>query len=113
MDGAGYVAAALHLPHAAVAASSGEVHTGWTTEGVLLGLLSTVLAVLGAGVAISGEGRRGWFRRIPRPVETARRPVHTVLAGLRAVHSGHIGDYVAWLVLGVVALTALVGVPLT
>lgn len=110
MDGTGYVAAALRLPHAAAA---GEVPTGWTAEGVVLGLVSTGVAIAGAAVAVSGEGRRGWYRRIPAPIVTARRPAQTALAGLRALHSGHIGDYVAWLVLGVVALTALVGVPLT
>jgi multicomponent Na+:H+ antiporter subunit D len=34
------------------------------------------------------------------------------LSGLRRLHSGHIGDYVAWLFVGVAAFTALVGVPL-
>jgi hypothetical protein len=28
------------------------------------------------------------------------------------VHSGHVGDYVAWLLAGVVLLAALVGLPL-
>jgi hypothetical protein len=28
------------------------------------------------------------------------------------MHSGHVGDYVAWLFVGAAALTALVGVPL-
>jgi multicomponent Na+:H+ antiporter subunit D len=75
--------------------------------------VSTAVALLGAALALSGEGRRGWYRRVPPPLEPARKPAVAALAGLRALHSGHIGDYVAWLVLGVVALTALVGVPLT
>jgi multicomponent Na+:H+ antiporter subunit D len=29
------------------------------------------------------------------------------------VHSGHIGDYVAWMMTGMVALAAFVGLPLT
>jgi multicomponent Na+:H+ antiporter subunit D len=111
VDGTGYVAAALQLPHSAV--TGGQVPTGWTGEGILLGLVSTAVAVLGAAQALSGEGRRGWYRRVPPPLEPARKPAVAALAGLRALHSGHIGDYVAWLVLGVVALTALVGVPLT
>jgi hypothetical protein len=28
------------------------------------------------------------------------------------VHSGHVGDYVAWLFLGITAFAALVGLPL-
>ncbi|MEV0055620.1 hypothetical protein AB0H34_34625 [Saccharopolyspora shandongensis] len=30
---------------------------------------------------------------------------------LHEVHSGHVGDYVAWLLLGVTVLAALVAVP--
>jgi multicomponent Na+:H+ antiporter subunit D len=111
VDGTGYVAAALQLPRSPV--TGGEVPTGWTGEGILLGLVSTAVALLGAALALSGEGRRGWYRRVPPSLEPVRRPAVAALTGLRALHSGHIGDYVAWLVLGVVALTALVGVPLT
>jgi multicomponent Na+:H+ antiporter subunit D len=111
VDGTGYVAAALQLPHSAV--TGVDVPTGWTGEGILLGLVSTAVAIVGAALALSGEGRRGWYRRVPATIEPARKPAVAALAGLRALHSGHIGDYVAWLVLGVVALTALVGVPLT
>jgi len=31
---------------------------------------------------------------------------------VRRAHSGHIGDYVAWLLVGLALLGALVGVPL-
>lgn len=34
------------------------------------------------------------------------------LGGLRRLHSGHVGDYIAWLFLGVGALAALLGLPL-
>ena len=40
------------------------------------------------------------------------RPFGTALAGLRRVHSGHVGDYVAWLFVAVAGFTALVGIPL-
>jgi multicomponent Na+:H+ antiporter subunit D len=53
----------------------------WTAAGLAGGLASTVLA---AGVAVLGV--RG---RIPR------------IAFLHRLHSGHVGDYVAWLVAGV------------
>jgi multicomponent Na+:H+ antiporter subunit D len=72
---------------------------------VLLGLLSVLLAVGVAGVAL-------WAPRIPDLAKSALAPLHPVLTGLRRVHSGHIGDYVAWLFVGVAAFTALVGVPL-
>jgi multicomponent Na+:H+ antiporter subunit D len=35
-----------------------------------------------------------------------------LVAGLRRVHSGRIGDYVAWLFLGVAAFGGLLALPL-
>ncbi|MCM3805389.1 hypothetical protein ND808_05770 [Streptomyces sp. DR7-3] len=62
------------------------------TTGILFGLLSTALAITLATLAV-------------------RRPVHTgtaaLLAPLRRLQSGHIGDYVAWLVAGTALLTVL------
>jgi multicomponent Na+:H+ antiporter subunit D len=43
------------------------------------------------------------------PAPGAGRLLHTLLKLLRAAHSGHVGDYVAWLVFGLAAL----GVALT
>jgi multicomponent Na+:H+ antiporter subunit D len=43
------------------------------------------------------------------PLEAFRR----ALAGLRALHSGHVGDYVAWLVTGVAALGGALAIALT
>jgi multicomponent Na+:H+ antiporter subunit D len=43
------------------------------------------------------------------PLEALRRS----LAGLRALHSGHVGDYVAWLVTGVAALGGALAIALT
>lgn len=81
------------------ATSAGLVHTSvhWTPLGVGLGLLSTVLALALAAVAVARPGllaAPGWA------------------LGLRRLQSGHIGDYVAWLlvgttVLGVLALPAI------
>ncbi|WP_328660746.1 complex I subunit 5 family protein [Streptomyces sp. NBC_00334] len=81
------------------ATTAGLVHTSvhWTPVGVGLGLLSTVLAAVLAAVAVARPGRLvapGWA---------------TVL---RRLQSGHVGDYVAWLlvgatVMGVLALPAV------
>jgi multicomponent Na+:H+ antiporter subunit D len=64
----------------------------WTAHGVLLDLLSTGLAVGLAGLAVT------------RPHWTAApdwsRP-------LRRLQSGHVGDYVAWLLVGATVLGAL------
>ncbi|GAB1325989.1 complex I subunit 5 family protein [Streptomyces sennicomposti] len=64
----------------------------WTAHGVLLDLLSTALAVGVAGVAVTRPrllAAPGWA--LP----------------LRRLQSGHVGDYVAWLLVGVTLLGAL------
>ncbi|MET7812542.1 complex I subunit 5 family protein [Streptomyces sp. NPDC005395] len=82
------------------ATTAGLLHTSvrWTPPGVGLGVLSSVLAVALAAVAVARPGllvAPNWA--LP----------------LRRLQSGHIGDYVAWLlvgatVLGVLALPAVV-----
>lgn len=64
----------------------------WPAPGILLGLLSTALA--GALAA----------RAVRRPARTGGRDL---MAPLRRLHSGHIGDYVAWLAAGATLLAAL------
>ncbi|MFG3112185.1 complex I subunit 5 family protein [Streptomyces tendae] len=76
------------------ATSAGLVHTSvhWTPLGVDLGVLSTVLAVALAALAVGRPGllaAPGWA--LP----------------LRRLQSGHIGDYVAWLLVGTTVLGAL------
>jgi hypothetical protein len=64
----------------------------WTPAGVLLGLLSTALAVGLAAVAVTRPKlftAPGWA--LP----------------LRRLQSGHVGDYVAWLLVGTTVLGAL------
>jgi multicomponent Na+:H+ antiporter subunit D len=94
VDRDGYLAQALtgapgHTPAASPAVA-------WTLPGVVLGLLSTGLAAGIAGAAL--YGRRAGALRVP--------------AALRRAHSGHVGDYVAWLFTGAALLAALVGLPL-
>ncbi|QKV91527.1 NADH dehydrogenase [Streptomyces sp. NA02950] len=89
-DGTGYRGAVLD-GRAAAAPSFTAPH--WSAAGVLLGLLSTALAVALAQVAV----RRG----------PAAGGAAAVLAPLRRLQSGHIGDYVAWTVAGTALLAAL------
>jgi multicomponent Na+:H+ antiporter subunit D len=103
VDGAGYQKQAflgqpVHLP---------VVHAGgWTAKGVALDVTSAVLAV---GVAAAGLwGRRLGFVRSERRLLT---PLSRGLEGLRSLHSGHIGDYVAWLMLGLAVLGGFLGLP--
>ncbi|MFF4685477.1 complex I subunit 5 family protein [Streptomyces sp. NPDC001307] len=82
------------VAHAVNEAGSGgaQASAQWTAHGVLLDLLSTGLAVGLAGLAVT------------RPHWTAApdwsRP-------LRRLQSGHVGDYVAWLLVGATVLGAL------
>ncbi|MEV6315763.1 complex I subunit 5 family protein [Streptomyces sp. NPDC051776] len=64
----------------------------WTVAGVLLGLLSAGLA---CALALLGVRR-------PRPGRMAG-----IMAPVRRLQSGHIGDYVAWVVVGMALLAAL------
>jgi multicomponent Na+:H+ antiporter subunit D len=98
-DQRGYVAQALDRR---VAATPAPV-TEWTTAGVLTGLLAAVLAVLVAFACLYARRSPGWLRR---PAEHLR----PVLGGLHRVHSGHVGDYAAWLVFGAAALAGLLAV---
>ncbi|MFG2263590.1 complex I subunit 5 family protein [Streptomyces sp. NPDC048720] len=75
-------------------AGSGGAHASahWTLAGVLLGLLSALFAVALATSAVTRPGRVGApDRALP----------------LRRLQSGHVGDYVAWLLVGATALGAL------
>ncbi|MDN3357959.1 complex I subunit 5 family protein [Actinomadura sp. DC4] len=65
----------------------GPAPTPWSSSGVLSGVLAVVLAFGVAVVSLRG--------RVPRA------------ARLHRLHSGHIGDYVAWLVAGVAAFGVL------
>jgi multicomponent Na+:H+ antiporter subunit D len=103
VDRAGYVGSALQGTPGAPSQPLPEA--AWTPTGVLLGLLSAVLAVAVAALAL-------WAPRLPELLRTAARPVAAPLRMLRRVHSGHIGDYVAWLFLGTAAVGALIGLPL-
>jgi multicomponent Na+:H+ antiporter subunit D len=66
----------------------------WSWPSVMLGLLSAVLAV---AIAVIGV-RLGVGRLLKKPLHVLHR-----------LHSGHVGDYVAWLLLGIGLLGALLG----
>jgi multicomponent Na+:H+ antiporter subunit D len=101
-DGTAYAQEALTGRTAAVAP---DVAVGnWNLTGVLLGLLSTALAV-----AIAAAGL--YWRRYAS-VRAAGAAGATLMRPLRAVHSGVVGDYVAWLVVGVVGFAVVIGLPL-
>jgi multicomponent Na+:H+ antiporter subunit D len=103
IDRKGYVAqSVLNAPATTLPHVPG---THWTALGIGLGVASAALAVGLAFVAV-------YARRFPaivrRTVATIGYPMHAV----RQAHSGHIGDYVAWFMVGIALLGALIGIPL-
>lgn len=95
LDGDGYAAAAL-AGHAGYASSAPPAVEVWSPVALGMAALALLVAVGVAAFELNGA-------RMP-----ARRPVDTVLRGpahvLRRAHSGHVGDYVVWLALGVAAM---------
>ncbi|WBP84541.1 complex I subunit 5 family protein [Kitasatospora cathayae] len=89
-DRAGYLTETLGGPGGPAPAAP---EAWWTASGIGLGLLSTLLAVGFATAAIRRDPRRG----------TGGLYRATVLP-LRRLHSGLLGDYVAWLAVGLAAL---------
>jgi multicomponent Na+:H+ antiporter subunit D len=80
----------------------GVASHGPTGSMVLFGLLGALGAVAVAAVALGRE-------RIPSTIaDPVRRVLLPPQRALRAAHSGHVGDYVAWLTFGTAALGAAV-----
>ncbi|WP_205786929.1 complex I subunit 5 family protein [Specibacter cremeus] len=102
VDRGGYVAAVLG--DSTGYASVSMRNAGWSTEGVVLCLASVAGALVVAGIGL-------YATALAQPVKTVVRPLRPVLHGLRGLHSGHIGDYAAWLLLGVGGVIALVIIP--
>lgn len=92
MDTAGYVNAALN--GAAGYAASGPTQAFWDAPSAGLGLLSSALAV---GFAAAGLLRH----RLPTAVRRGFATFDPSTRVLRRLHSGKVGDYVVWMVLGV------------
>ncbi len=85
-DQHGYAGRVLEGTAAPVRAEEPEADVG---TAVLRGVIAASLALLRAGLALSNMAAR------------RLRALEAVLGPLRAIHSGHVGDYVAWLTAGV------------
>jgi multicomponent Na+:H+ antiporter subunit D len=101
VDRAGYAATVLH---GRPSSSAADVAVAPGLTDVLLGLFTATLAVGLAGLALAA----------PRPgLHRVGEAAGRAIAGLRALHSGYIGDYVTWLVAGAAVLGGLFAVTLT
>ncbi|WP_231332757.1 complex I subunit 5 family protein [Actinomadura graeca] len=75
----------------------------WTAPGLAGAAVSLLLAVVVAVHALRRPARRSR----PDPARPLRRAAHATARRLHALHSGHIGDYAAWLTAGVAVLALL------
>ncbi|MEU8438521.1 hypothetical protein AB0F18_37670, partial [Streptomyces sp. NPDC029216] len=73
-----------------------------TASGVLQGLASALLAAALAAAALWGPALKGPAAAAARTA--AGRATGFAVVPLRRLHSGHVGDYVAWLAAGLAAL---------
>ncbi|KZS53436.1 hypothetical protein [Mycobacterium ostraviense] len=100
VDPAGYVAAVVG--RTVPGPATGATHS-WSASGVSL----AVIGVLAAGcLAMLALRRTGDGAPLRRRVSTVVRPA---IAALQAAHSGHVGDYVAWMFAAVTLLGAALG----
>lgn len=102
-DAGGYIRQALF--HAGATAPHPDPAAAWTVSGVLLDVLAVALAGCFAWMGL-------FTSRLPAVVRALGRPAVPVIGVLHRLHSGHVGDYVAWLFAGVAAVTALIALPL-
>jgi multicomponent Na+:H+ antiporter subunit D len=111
VDGPGYVASVLDATRPATPGPPPTLvpHAhGWTLDGVALGLVSTALAIAGAFAMVWRPTDDSYRARL---MTITRRTVRPAVRALERVHSGHIGDYVAWLLFGMAAFAALLALP--
>jgi multicomponent Na+:H+ antiporter subunit D len=73
--------------------------------GLGLGFVSVAAAVMVAAMGL-------YSRALAERAGAVAAPGSRGFAALRRLHAGHIGDYVSWLMTGIAALAALVGIPL-
>ncbi|MFD0327882.1 complex I subunit 5 family protein [Streptacidiphilus monticola] len=103
VDAPGYRAEALSLP--AVHPTLSVPESSWTAAGVLLGICSVLLALAFAAAALRAPA---FELRAPAARQTARLIRRSVLS-VRRLHSGRLGDYVVWLLVGLAVLLAAFG----
>jgi multicomponent Na+:H+ antiporter subunit D len=102
-DAGGYIGQALF--QAAAAAPHPDHAAAWTASGILLDVLAVALAGCLAWMGL-------FAARLPALVRALGRPAVPVMRVLHRLHSGHVGDYVAWLFAGVAGVTVLIALPL-
>ncbi len=73
---------------------------------ILLSLAAAIGAIAFSAIALFGSRLSSALRK------KIRQTIDPLLFGLQTIHSGHVGDYVVWLVVGVVAVGAVFAIAL-
>jgi multicomponent Na+:H+ antiporter subunit D len=102
-DTTGYITAVIGH---AVPSSLIHPTPAWSSSGVVLAIIGVLAAACVAVVALRQPDGASSVRRVSAMVS---RPA---IAALRGAHSGHIGDYVAWMFAALTLLAAAVGLQL-
>lgn len=97
VDGGGYRALVLD----GTVPTTAPAEVAWSPVGLAVGTASAVAAALVAVAAV-------FAGRLPGAVRRRTPRQHRAVVGLERLHSGHVGDYVAWVLVGVTAWGALV-----
>lgn len=98
VDSAGYLAAILG--HTVAASPTGPL-PGWSLTGIVLAVVGVLVAAGLAGIALRDNSSP-----LRRATAVVSRPAVTAL---HSVHSGHVGDYVAWMFAALAVLAAVLG----
>jgi multicomponent Na+:H+ antiporter subunit D len=102
LDSAGYAHQALYGSSTIITTANTP---NWTGLGLALGFLSALLASAIAGATLYGSNLVG---RLTPSLRSVYRPMEA----MQRLHSGHVGDYVAWMVMGMTIVAGFVGLPL-
>ncbi len=97
------------------ATSAGSTHRsplGWVVEVLVLAAALWGVWLLSLGAVGIPDMVVGGLSALACGLAAAVKTLGRPMAVLHAVHSGRVGDYVAWLMVGVAMLAGLVGLPL-
>ncbi|TSD95393.1 NADH dehydrogenase [Skermania sp. ID1734] len=107
--GHNFVATSQYLARALSGTSTmrtaNEAAAHWTVSGVVLGVVSALVAAAMACAAI-------WAQTLPTVLSKAARWIEIPVRSVERLHSGHVGDYVAWLFVGTAVLGGLLSLAL-
>ena len=96
------------LDSTAVVSSCAKLRSAWPVSRAIPSSNSVWLGLAAAGGAVALAAVALRRRRPPARVRARVRPAMAPVTVLRTLHTGHVGDYVMWLTIGLAAFGGLV-----